>query len=96
MVLPWTGLSALSPSSLTRQLARVKPYPRRLPERPAFASRSTHRPGELGTGSLPTGNSGLIAAAVTEVYDTVTKAALVQQLEVGTDAGRQGTLATTN
>ena len=45
-------------------------------------------------GALPTGSSGLIAVA--EVYDAVTKAALVQQLELGVDPAGKGTLATTN
>ena len=47
-----------------------------------------------GTGKLPIGRSGLVAVA--EVYDAVAKAALVHQLEIGMDAGGQGTLAATN
>ncbi len=47
-----------------------------------------------GSGAVPTGVSR--RDAVAEVYDAVAKAALVQQLEMGMDAGGQGTLATTN
>ena len=54
------------------------------------------RPGELGPGFASDWQLRSGCEAVMEEYDAVAKAALVQQLELGIDAGGQGELATTH
>src|SRR5271165_3968118 len=61
---------------------------------PKFLPEDCPPSGDWGTTALPSGSSGLVAVA--EVYDAVAKSALVQQLELGMDAGGQGTFATAN